>query len=124
MKKMSLLTGWDDGAAAARRTVHRQVRAWDALPARWRWALVGALILALPATALVMRLDWSRQLTPAELVGLEAWTADTHAPPVAAALERVKRDRKVTVDEAHGVIEVAKAASSPPGLMEPVGWTR
>ena len=124
MKKMSLHTGWSDGLAVARRTAQQQMEAWQALPSHWRWALVGMVGVVVRAIVLLLRLDWSRELTPAELQGFEAWSADTHAAAVAEALQGAKRDRKVTVDEANRVIEVAKAAPTPPGLMEPVDGVR
>lgn len=122
MKKMSLHTAWSEMATAARLAAARQVTTWRGLSFRWRFALVSLASAVVLALGMLLSLDWSRQLTPAELQGLEAWSADTHAAEVAMALQRVKGDNKVTVEEANGVIEAGKAAPLRPGMMEPVGW--
>ena len=114
--------GWGDHAAEAVRVLRAQRAAWRSLPASWRWGALGVTGIAVLALTVVLNLDWSRRLSPAELAGFEAWAADSHAPEVVAALQGARQDRKVTVYEANAVIEVAKAAAIPPGLMEPVGW--
>lgn len=119
---MFLRTGLAEHLAAIHGVVRTQAEVWRQVPAHWRWTMAGTVVVVLAASGIALSLDWSRALSPAELAGFEAWVTDTHAAEVTTALQQAAQDQHVTVHEANAVIEVAKAAPSPPGLMDPVGW--
>lgn len=95
-------------------------RAWDTLPNWVRWALPLGIAGALLVLGVVVSLDWSRPLSVREAADFAAWVQSTHSADVVAALDATRGDGRITVNEANEVIEVAKAAAVPEGMMQPL----
>ena len=99
-------------------------RVWDGLPNWARWALPLGVLAAVMVLGVVLSLDWSRPLSVQEAAEFAGWAQSTHSEAVVAALDAVRGDGRLTVNEANEVIEVAKAAAVPEGMMQPLGLAK
>ena len=126
--KISLRTDWFESALSAmdpwvrhhRTAVDEVARAWDDLPVWARWVLPLGILGAVLVLGVVASLDWSRAMSAREAGDFAAWVQSTHSAQVVAALDEARGDGRLTINEASAVIEVAKSAAIPEGMMQPL----
>jgi len=106
----SRLRGWVD----------RFWSAWDALPPAARAATACLVALVVAGSVILLLVDTSRRLPPAQVDALRSFAEATGSAAVMQVYEESNADTVVTEAEAARVTEAAKAAPPLYPLAEPV----